>query len=136
HAALAVPPFPSVVDYSGLRERAVTLRPAVAEELPDITHFADQVHVQIGDHNVVLVALADRQHLATRIAEVALAVEFADAPRLLDPRPVDRAHVILVGHRVGGLLQLPQILGQPGHGGRRIEDDLRPVQTEAAGALR
>src|SRR4051812_45888985 len=75
---------------SQLRHHPVGLRPAVAEELPDVPHLADQVQVQVGDHDVIAVALADREHLPARVAEVALAVELADPPRLLEPRPVDR----------------------------------------------
>src|SRR5262249_37606950 len=85
---------------SRLGQRAVRLRPAVAVELPDVPHLADQVEVEVGQHDVVGVALADGQHLAPWVAEVALAVELADPPRLLVPRPVDRPHEVGVGHRV------------------------------------
>src|SRR5208283_124447 len=40
-----------------------------------------------------------------------------------------------VSHGVRRLLQLPEILGESGHGGGRIEYDLRPVQAQDAGAL-
>src|SRR4051794_23612016 len=59
---------------SKLRQRLVRLRPTIPKELPDVPHLADQVQVQVGDDDVVRVALADGEHLAARVAEVALAV--------------------------------------------------------------
>src|SRR5260370_32311343 len=40
-----------------------------------------------------------------------------------------------VGHGVGGLLELPEILREPRNGGRRVEDDLGPGQAKGPGAL-
>ena len=74
--------------------------------------------------------------LAARVAEVALAVELADPPRLFPAGPVDRADEVLVRHGVGRLLELPQILAQAGDRRRRVEHDLRAVQAQAAGAIR
>ena len=67
-------------------ERLVRLGPAVAEELPGVAHFADLVEVEVGDDELVLVARRLGDDLAARVAEVALAVELADVPRLLRGR--------------------------------------------------
>ena len=72
------------------------------------------------------------EDLAARIAEVALAVELADPPRLFPAGAIDRADEIAVGDGVGRLLQLPEVFRQAGDRGRWIEDDLRPVQAQAA----
>src|SRR5438128_7405389 len=44
----------------------ISLRPAVAEELPDVAHLANLVEVQIGDHQLVVVARRLRDDLAAR----------------------------------------------------------------------
>src|SRR5207247_8281356 len=59
-----------------------------------------------------------------------LAVEAADAPRLLGADTVDGADVAAVGHRRGRLLELPEILAEPGHGGGGIDDIFRAVQRQ------
>ena len=74
------------VDGSGLDDRAVGLGAAVAEELPGVADLADQVEVEVGDDDVVAVAAADGEHLAAGVAEVALAVELADPPGVLEAR--------------------------------------------------
>ena len=79
--------------------------------------------------------LAVDEHLAARVAEVRLPVELADGPRLLGADAVDGADEVAVRHRVRRLLELPQVLGEPGHGGRRVEHDLGAVQAEHARAL-
>src|SRR5262249_51928558 len=111
--------------------RLVTLGPSIPEELPHVPHFPNHVQVHVRDDNVILVAFADGQHLPARVAEIALAVELADAPRILKARPINGADEVLVRHGVRRLLELPQVLRQPGHGGRRVEYDLGPVQPEA-----
>src|SRR6266568_3855508 len=120
---------------SGRDEGTVRVRPAVAEELPDRADFVDGVEVEIGHHQRILVARALGHDLPPRVAEVALAVELAHLPRRLDPDPVDGPHEVAVGHGVGGLLQLPEVLGETGHGGRGVEHDLGAVQPEGAGPL-
>jgi hypothetical protein len=69
--------------------------------------------------------------LAAGIAEVAGAVEFADVPGRLGADAVDRADEVAVGDGVRGLLELPEVFAEAGDGGRRVEDDLRAVETEA-----
>ena len=65
-------------------DRAVAFRPAVAEELPHLTDFRDHVEIEIRDDHFVFIPAGLRDDLAAGIAEVALAVKLADAPRLLD----------------------------------------------------
>src|SRR6185437_16486669 len=49
--------------------------------------------------------------------------------------PVDRADVVLVGDRGGGLLQTPQVRGKPARSGRRVEDDLGAGQAQGPPAF-
>ena len=51
------------------------------------------------------------------------------------PGAVDGADEVAVGHGVGRLLELPQVLGEAGDGGRGVEDDLGAVQAQAARAF-
>src|SRR5436305_5680775 len=98
----------------------VRLRTAVAVELPRVADFADLVHIEVRDHERVLIARGHREHLAARIAEVALAVKLADVPRRLVADAVDGADEVAVRDGVGGLLELPEIFGESGYGGRGI----------------
>src|ERR1043166_2254511 len=118
------------------RQTGVRFGPAVAVELPHVPHLANLVEVQFGRHELGLVARRTGDELAARVAEVALAVEFADVPRRLIPDAVDGADEEGVGDGVGGLLELPEILRQPGDGGRRIEHNFRSVQTQLPGPFR
>ena len=120
---------------SGLYQGFVHVGTAVAEELPGLAHLGDHVQVEVGGQHLVLVARRLRDDLAARIAEVALAVEFADVPRGFGAHAIDRADEVAVGHGVRGLLQLPQILAEAGDGGRGVEDDLGAVQSERARAF-
>src|SRR3954454_16554088 len=113
----------------------VRLRTAVAIELPGVANFADLVHVEVGDDESVLIARRDGKHLAARIAEVALSVKLADVPRRFVADAVDRADEVAVRDRVRRLLELPEIFGEPGHGGRGIHHDLGAGQTELARAF-
>src|SRR6516225_6080468 len=81
-------------------------------------------------HVGTAVARGLREDAAAWIAEVALAVEFADIPRGFGAYPVDGADEIAVGHSVGGLLQFPQIFAETGDGGRGVEDDLGAGQSQ------
>src|SRR4029453_18567568 len=67
--------------------------------------------------------------------EVTGAVELADVPRRLAPDPVHRADIASVRYCRSGLLQLPEVLTQAGHGGRRIDDVFGAVQRQCAPAL-
>src|SRR6266404_6023761 len=92
-------------------EWAVTVRAAVAEELPDIADFSDHVEIEVGDNQFVLVAAGLSDDLSPRSAEITLSVEFADAPRLLHAYAIDGADKVSIGDGMRGLLQLPQIFG-------------------------
>src|SRR4249920_81908 len=68
---------------------AVRIRTPVAVKLPDISHFADLVEIEIGGDQFAAVARAGRDEAAARVAEVALPVEFADVPRRFRADAVD-----------------------------------------------
>src|ERR1022692_903284 len=93
---------------SGLRgERAVAFRPAIAEKLPHLANFRDHVQVEVGHYHFVFIPAGLSDNFAAWIAEVALAVELTNTPRLLDTHAVDRAHEIAIGHRMRGLFEFP-----------------------------
>src|SRR5690349_8652867 len=139
-AVTTVPPLISVVlmalpPGSGLHQRPVGVRPAVAVELPQVPDLGQLCHVQVAHQHLVLVVRGGVPHqLPARVGEVRLAVEVVVAERL-DADPVDRADEVLVGHRGGGLLQPPQVLRQAAAGGRRVEHDSGPGQAERPPAL-
>ena len=91
--------------------RPIRLRAAIAVELPGVAHLADPIEVQVSNNNVIRGAGGSGQNLTARVAKVALSVELTDSPRLFPAGPVDGTHKIAVGDRVGGLFQLPKILG-------------------------
>src|SRR6266511_5585611 len=130
--------FKASPDYSKLdrRHRLVSLRAPVAEELPHAADLLDHVEVHLGGDQLILVLRADRQEIAARVHEVGGAVELADIPRGLRADPVAASHEVAVGDRVRRLLELPEVLRQPRHRGRRIEDDLGAVQSQKPRALR
>src|SRR5688572_12421406 len=107
-----------------LGEDPVAIGPAIAEELPGAANLFDQVEVQFADDELVLIFAAARQDLAARIDEVRVAVELADVPRRLGADAVDRTDEVAVRDRVCGLLELPQILREPGDRRRRVVNDL------------
>src|ERR1700732_3687755 len=116
---------PSLADGSWLYQRPVLVGAAVAVELPQVPDLGQLAHVQVPDQHLVLVVGAGvAEELPARVHEVGLAVEVVVAERL-DADPVDRADEVLVGHRGGGLLEPPQVLGQAPAGGRRGEHDPR-----------
>lgn len=51
-------------------------------------------------------------------------------PRRLSSDPVDGSHEETVGHRVRGLLQLPEVFGHTGDSRRWVEDDPRAMEAE------
>src|SRR5437870_1361426 len=53
------------------RDRAITIRTAVAEKLPLSTHLLDHVEVEISDEQFVFFARGLGNDLAARIAEIA-----------------------------------------------------------------
>src|SRR3954469_8525566 len=92
-----------------LTQPPISLRSAVAKKLPDVSHFADLVEIQVGDDELVAVSRRLSDHLPPRIAEIALAIELTDVPRLLEPDAIDRPNEERVCDGVGRLLELPQI---------------------------
>src|SRR5215813_4697889 len=93
---------------------SVTVRAAIAEELPRISHFANHVEIQIGHDQRILISRRLRNDLSARVAEITLAIKLADVPGLLVPDAIDRTDEIAVRDRMRRLLQLPQILRQTG----------------------
>src|SRR6516162_3010255 len=95
----------SIANWLRRRDRPIRLRPAIAIELPGVAHVTDHVEVEVAHDDVVGVAGGRGQDLAARVAEVALAVEFTDAPGIFPAGPVDGAYEITVGDGVCGLFQ-------------------------------
>src|SRR3989449_9478008 len=122
----------------GLRagDFAIGFRAPIAIELPGGAHLVDFVQVQLSDEQLVFIAAGLRDDLPARVAEVALAVELADFPRPLVPDAVDGGDEIAVGHRVRGLLELPQMFGEARDGCGRVINNLRAVQSQNPRALR
>src|ERR1035441_8350844 len=120
--------------FIGLGEQVghflVRLRATIAIELPNVAHFANHVEVQVGDDHRILVTRTFRDNLAARIGEVALPVKLAKVPRLLRPDAIDGADIKYIGHRRGGLFELPQVFAESCHCGAGIEDDLGAVESE------
>src|SRR5215471_17176487 len=109
---------------------------AVAEKLPYFAHFRDHVEVQVRNDDFVLIAAGLSDDLAARIAEIALAIKLADAPRLFGSNAINRADKITIRNRVSRLFKFPQVLGQSGYRSRWVEDNLSPIQPQDSGAFR
>src|ERR1700722_3218473 len=118
------------------RDRAIAFRPAVAEKLPHFTPLGDHVQIEIRNYDFILIAACLCDDLASRIAEITLAIEFADAPGLLGANAIDRSHKVAVGHGVRRLFEFPQVFRESGHGGGRIENDLGAIQSQDARPFR
>src|SRR6266516_2037 len=108
----------------------VRLGPAVAEELPGAPDLFDHVEIHLRHNELVFVLAALREEVAARIDEVARAVELSHVPRRLDADAIDAAHEVAVRHRVGRLLELPEILRESFHCRGGIEHDLRAVESK------
>src|SRR5258706_2930855 len=109
------------------REGAISVRSAVPEELPGFWNFGNHIEVEIGDQHFIFGAASLREDLSARIAEVTLAIELADVPRLLATDAIDRSDKISIRHRVRGLLQFPKMFGESGNRGGRIENNFGAV---------
>src|SRR6266700_6161743 len=122
---------------SALRgDRPVGFRPPVAEELPHFAYFGDHLEIEIGNYDFVFITTGLSDDLSPRIAKIAFAIEFADAPRLLGPHTINRAHKIAFSHGMSRLLQFPQIFRETCDSGGRVEHDLRAIQSENARTFR
>jgi len=106
---------------------AVGLGAAVAIKLPGVADFLDVVEIEFSDEQFVLVAARLRHNLSTWIAEIALAVEFADFPRSFCADAIDGSDEVLVGDGMGGLLELPEIFGEACDGGGGIVDNFGAI---------
>src|SRR5207245_6615013 len=76
-----------------------------------------------------------REEVAAGVHEITRAVELTDVPGRFAAHAIDAAHEVAVRDRVRRLLELPEVLRQPLHGRRRVEDDLGAVQAEQSRAL-
>src|ERR1700682_5567821 len=85
-------------------QRPVAIRTAVAEELPGIPHFGDHVEVEISYQHFVFAPAGLGDDLATRVAEVTLAVKLANIPGGFPADAIDGADEISVGNGVRRLL--------------------------------
>src|SRR6266567_7306026 len=115
---------------------SVGFRAAVAVELPCVADFLNFVEVQFGDEQFILVAAGLLDDFAARVAEIALAVEFANFPGRFGADAVYGGDEIGVGHGVGGLLEFPKIFGETGDSSGGVVDNFRAVEPEDARAFR
>src|SRR6266481_8911751 len=98
---------------------SVGFRAAIAVELPGIADFLDFIEIQLSDKELILVAAGLLDDFAARVAEITLAVEFADFPGGFGADAVDSSDEVGVGDGMGGLLEFPKIFGESGDGGGR-----------------
>src|SRR5713101_6360444 len=99
---------------TGAGDFSVGFRAAVAVELPGVAGFLDFIEIQFGNKQFILVAAGLLDDLAARVAEIALAVEFANSPWRFGADAVDGSDEIGVSNSVGGLLEFPKIFGEAG----------------------
>src|SRR5712692_6264853 len=120
---------------TGARDFSVGFRAAIAVELPGVADFLNFIKIQIGDEELILVAAGLLDDFAARIAEIALAVEFANFPGSFGADTVDGGNEISVGDGVSGLLEFPEIFRETGDSGGGVVDDFRSVEAEDARAF-
>src|ERR1700722_8203708 len=92
---------------TGAGDLSVRFRPAVAVKLPGIADFLNFVEIQFRDEQFIFIAAGLLNDFPARVAEIALAVEFANFPGSLRADAVDGGDEIGVGDGMGGLLELP-----------------------------
>src|ERR1035438_1531507 len=109
------------------RQRSVGFRTTVAIELPNSSDFLDHVEIEIGDQHFIFITTGLRDDLAARIAEITLAVKFANIPWRFRAHAIDRAHKIPVGGGMGRLFEFPQMFGKTRDGCGRIENNFRAI---------
>ena len=120
---------------AGPRDFSVGFRAAVAIELPGVANFLNLLEIQFGDEQFVPVAAGLLDDFAARVAEVALAVKFANFPGSFGANAIDGGDEIRVGYRVSGLLEFPKIFGETGDSGGGVVDNFRSVEAEDARAF-
>src|SRR2546425_6667338 len=118
-----------------LHHVAVHVRAAIAVELPGVADLANQVEVEIGHEQLLLLLRRLRDDLPSRVREVARAVVLVRPELLLLPDAVDRPHPIAVRDRVRGLLDEPEMHRESPRRRGGDEDKLGAVQPEHARAL-
>src|SRR5882762_8022016 len=121
---------------TGARDFSIGFRAAVTVKLPGIADFLNFIEIQFSDQQLILVAAGLLNDFPARVAEIALAVEFADLPGMLGADAVDGRDEISVSNRVRWLLEFPKIFGEAGDSGRRVIDDFRAVEAEDSRAFR
>ena len=119
--------FSSSILYALGRDWAIAVGSAVAEKLPDFSHFRDHIQVEIGHNDLIFVTARLGDDFSPRIAEIALAIKFADAPRLFNTYTVDGSDEISVRYCMSWLLKLPQIFRQSSDRGGWIENNFGSV---------
>src|SRR5260370_7466030 len=67
---------------------SVTIRPPIAEELPGVAHLANQIQIQIGDYDRILIARRLRDNLPARIAKITSPTKPPHPPHLFLPHPI------------------------------------------------
>src|SRR5260370_11031681 len=121
---------------TGARDFTIGFRAAVTVKLPGITDFLNFIEIQLRDEQFIFIAAGLLNDFPARVAEIALAVEFADLPRMLGADAVDGRNEISISNRVRWLLEFPKIFGEAGDSGRRVVDDFRAVEAEDSRAFR
>jgi len=82
----------------------ISFRPPISIKLPSRSNVANLIQVQVGYHNFIFVSRTLNNDLATRVAEVTLAIKLTDIPRFFDSHSIDCSHEVPVGHGMGRLL--------------------------------
>jgi hypothetical protein len=85
----------------------IRVRSPIAEELPGVSHLSNQIKIQIGNYQRVLITRRLGYQLTTRVAKVTLSIKLADVPGLFMAHPVYRPDEIAVRNSVCRLFQLP-----------------------------
>ncbi len=115
---------------------SIGLGAAVTVELPRVADLLNFVEVQVGDEELILVAAGLLDDFAARVAEITLAVKFADFPGSFRADAIDGSDEVGVGDCVSGLLKFPKIFREASDGGRGVVDDFGAVEAEDAGTFR
>src|SRR5205814_8722283 len=120
----------AVAVTSGLDHVVVHVRPAVPVELPGVADLAHEIHVQVGDEELLVLLGRLGDDLAARVREIARPVVVVRAELLLLPHPVDRPYPVAVRYRGRRLLDEPTMHAHAARRRRRDGPDRRPVRPE------
>src|SRR5256885_1701403 len=121
---------------TGTGDLSVRFRPAVAIELPSIADFLNFIEIEFRDQQFIFVAAGLLHDFPARVAEIALAVEFADLPGVLGADAVVGRDKMGIGEGAGRLFEFPKIFREGSDSGRRVVDDSRAVESEDSRAFR